>query len=247
MLLRRLARPLLASSFVYDGVQAALHPAEHASGAREGSGLVTAQLGRPALSDAQVSLLVRAHGIATALAGVALAVGRAPRTAALVLAALTAPLAVVNQPFTSQGEERTQKTTKFMHNLGAIGAALIAGVDLEGRPGISWRVHHAREAAAVSASKAALKASAKAGQAGAKGSKAALEAGAKAGATVATVKAVKAAKAAKTAKQDKAAQKANAKADKAAHKASAKAEKAQAKAARKASGKAEKAVADSSR
>lgn len=163
MLLRRLARPLLASSFVYDGVQAALHPAEHATAAREGSALVTERLGRATLSDAQVTLLVRVHGVATALAGLALALGKAPRTAALALAALTAPLAVVNQPFTSKGVERSEKTTKFVHNLGAIGAALIAGVDLEGRPGLSWRVHHARDAAARSTSKAAQKAGAKAG------------------------------------------------------------------------------------
>jgi uncharacterized membrane protein YphA (DoxX/SURF4 family) len=165
MLLRRLARPLLASSFVYDGVQAALHPAEHATAAREGSALVTERLGRPALSDAQVTLLVRAHGVATALAGLALALNKAPRTAALTLAALTAPLAAVNQPFTSKGEERSDKSAKFMRNLGSIGAALIAGADLEGRPGMSWRVQHARKSAARSTSKVAQKTAAKAGSA----------------------------------------------------------------------------------
>jgi len=144
MLLRRIARPLLAAPFLYDGVQAVLHPAEHLEAAREGAGLVTDALGAEPLSERKVSLLVRAHGAATALAGLLLAVGRTPRTAALTLAALTAPLAVVNQPFTSKGAERTEKTGKFVRNLGAVGAALIAGIDLEGRPGLTYRVGQAR-------------------------------------------------------------------------------------------------------
>ncbi len=153
MLLRRLARPLLASSFVYDGVQAVMHPAEHAAGAREGAALVTERLGRSPLSQAQVTALVRTHGVLTVVCGIALAIGKTPRTAALSLAALTVPLAVVNQPFTSKGAERKERTAKFSRNLGGIGAALIAGADLEGRPGLSYRVGHARTAVASSASR----------------------------------------------------------------------------------------------
>ncbi|GAA4721120.1 hypothetical protein GCM10023216_07760 [Isoptericola chiayiensis] len=147
MLLRRLARPLLAAPFVYDGVSTALRPAEHTDAARQGADTVTDALGVDKLDDTQVSLLVRAHGTATALAGVLLAVGRAPRTAALALAALSAPLAVVNQPFTSKGDERKDKTAKFVRNLGAVGAAVIAGIDLEGRPGVSYRISQKRTAA----------------------------------------------------------------------------------------------------
>ncbi|WP_418276244.1 DoxX family membrane protein [Isoptericola jiangsuensis] len=150
MLLRRLARPLLAVPFVYDGLSAALRPAEHTAAAREGSDTITQALGVDPLDDTQVSLLVRAHGAVTAAAGVLLAVGRAPRTAALVLAALTAPLAVVNQPFTAKGDARQEKTAKFVRNLGAVGAAVIAGIDLEGRPGVSYRIEQKRSAASRS-------------------------------------------------------------------------------------------------
>lgn len=150
MLLRRLARPLLAVPFVYDGLSAALRPAEHTSAAREGADTITRTLGVEPLDDTQVSLLVRAHGAVTAAAGVLLAVGRAPRTAALALAVLTAPLAVVNQPFTAKGDERKEKTTKFVRNLGSVGAAVIAGIDLEGRPGVSYRIEQKRAAAARS-------------------------------------------------------------------------------------------------
>ncbi|MFP3714410.1 DoxX family protein [Puerhibacterium sp. TATVAM-FAB25] len=163
MLLRRFARPLLATSFVYDGVQAALHPAEHTAAAREGAALATERLGVKPLSDAQLTLCVRVHGAATALAGLLLGLGKAPRTAALALAALTVPLAVVNQPFTSKGAERQARTTRFVRNLGAVGAALIAGVDTEGRPGVAWRVSHARQAAAKATARSARRAEKKLG------------------------------------------------------------------------------------
>lgn len=155
MLLRRLARPLLAVPFVYDGLSAALRPAEHTAAAREGADTVTRTLGLDPLDDTQVSLVVRAHGAATVVAGVLLAVGRAPRTAALTLAALTAPLAVVNQPFTTKGPARQEKTAKFVRNLGSVGAAVIAGIDLEGRPGVSYRIGQKRLAATRSIEHAA--------------------------------------------------------------------------------------------
>ncbi|WP_402466623.1 DoxX family protein [Isoptericola aurantiacus] len=155
MLLRRLARPLLAVPFVYDGTSTALRPAEHTEAARRGADTVTDALGVDRLDDTQVSLLVRAHGAATAVAGLLLAVGRAPRTAALTLAALTAPLAVVNQPFTSKGDERRERTGKFVRNLGAVGAAVIAGIDLEGRPGVTYRLEQKRSVATRSAHHAA--------------------------------------------------------------------------------------------
>ncbi|GAA1852344.1 hypothetical protein GCM10009751_06160 [Myceligenerans crystallogenes] len=137
---------MLASWFVASGVQAARRPGEHVQAARQGSGLVTKALGAEPLSDKQVTTLVRAHGVAIAAAGTLLALGKAPRTSALALALLTVPLAVVNQPFTASDATREERAQRFVGNLGAIGAALIAGVDTEGRPGISWRVQQARAA-----------------------------------------------------------------------------------------------------
>jgi uncharacterized membrane protein YphA (DoxX/SURF4 family) len=148
MLLRHIARPLLASSFIYDGVQAARKPSEHVAAARNGSALATRALGAKPLSEQQVTTLVRAHGIATATAGTLLALGKAPRASALALALLTLPLAAVNQPFTAPKAERPARTERFLHNLASVGAALIAGADLEGRPGLSWRVQQARAARA---------------------------------------------------------------------------------------------------
>ncbi|MBE1877365.1 DoxX family membrane protein [Myceligenerans pegani] len=158
MVLRHIARPLLASWFVASGVQAARKPAEHVQAAKRGSGLVTKALGAEPLSEKQVTTVIRAHGIALAAAGGLLALGKAPRTAAVTLALLTVPLAVVNQPFGSSDGDREARAQRFVGNLGAIGAALIAGADTEGRPSIGWRVQQARAArAAARAAKASAK------------------------------------------------------------------------------------------
>ncbi|RPF22604.1 DoxX family membrane protein [Myceligenerans xiligouense] len=145
-MLRHIARPLLASWFVASGVQAARKPAEHVQAARRGSGLVTKALGAEPLSEKQVTTLVRAHGVALATAGGLLAFGKTPRTAALALALLTVPLAAVNQPFSASDEDREARAQRFVGNLGAIGAALIAGADREGRPSLNWRLQQARAA-----------------------------------------------------------------------------------------------------
>ena len=92
------------------------------------------------------------------LAALHLAFGRHPRTAALGLAVLTVPLAVANQPLGgTRGAERTERRKAFWRNLSMIGGALIAGVDLEGRPGVTWRVENAlADRAAVREARAAL-------------------------------------------------------------------------------------------
>ncbi len=145
MLLRHLARPMLATWFIYDGVQAAISPRAHVPAAQRGVGLVGGRMGvQDPLSERQVAQLVRVHGAATAVAGLCLAVGKAPRTASFALAVLTVPLAVVDQPFTSGEGTRGERTGRFVRRVGAIGAALIAGADNEGRPGVQWRIEKAR-------------------------------------------------------------------------------------------------------
>lgn len=171
MLLRRLARPLFASWFVNEGLDALRHPGAHAQVVRDGLDAVrarvpaTARRSAPAplarlldgdLGDQQLATLTQAHGAAMLVAGAMLAVGRAPRTAALALAGLTVPLVVVNLPLGRRGAlttvEKKARKDRLVRALSFAGGAVLAGVDLEGRPGVSWRVQHAR------ADRAALKA-----------------------------------------------------------------------------------------
>lgn len=164
MLLRRIARPLLATWFVSQGIDAVRGPAVHVAFARPAVDSMAVQLGsEKRLSDAQLRTVVVAHGAATALAGLALAVGRAPRTAALVLAGLTVPLAAASLPARKAGkvppEVKRERRERLIRNLAFTGAALLAGADYEGRPGVSWRVANAREQAAARAHAIAAEAS----------------------------------------------------------------------------------------
>lgn len=156
MLLRRIARPLLASWFVTEGVDAVRSPAAHVAFTRAAVDSLAARTdraGRP--SDAQLRAVVQAHGAATAVAGLALALGKAPRTAALVLAALTLPVAAASMPDRKGAkpspEVRRERRDRLVRALAFTGAALLAGADSEGRPGVSWRLAKAREAAVLRA------------------------------------------------------------------------------------------------
>ncbi|WP_028047666.1 hypothetical protein [Cellulomonas sp. URHE0023] len=160
MLLRRVARPLFASWFVSEGLDVVRHPAAHAAEAR---GALTTLLDRlpaqvsrgPAgevvgyeLSDRQLTTVVQVHGAALAAAGVLLSANKAPRIAAFALAVLTAPLILVNLPRkrgTESKLERRARRERLVRSLAFTAGAVLAAADYEGRPGISWRVHRARQ------------------------------------------------------------------------------------------------------
>jgi len=149
---------MLASWFVARGIDAVRHPTTHVA--------TTTPALRPLVARAEhvthteltryldgptMTRVVQVHGAATALAGFALVFGKAPRTAALTLAALTAPLLIANLPARVKGEtpeDRKARRDRLMQALTATGGAILAGGDREGRPGIAWRVEHAREARA---------------------------------------------------------------------------------------------------
>jgi len=154
MLLRRTARPLLATWFVTEGLDAVRSPAAHVAAVRPCADALLAHSERAARpSDAQLRTIVQIHGALTAAAGVALALGKAPRTAALVLAGLTAPLGLASLPLPKSAkpspEVRRERRDRLVRALAFTGAALLAGVDREGRPGVSWRLAQARELAAA--------------------------------------------------------------------------------------------------
>lgn len=155
MLVRRIARPLFAAWFVAEGVSVLRRPQAHVQHAEATWHQLSSRTSLPAAPrPSQMRTLVQVHGAAMAVAGIMLATGKAPRAGALALAALGVPLAVVNHPF---GKDRTAHRDRFLRNLSMIGGALIAGIDREGRPGVAWRVEHAKlDRAAAREAKQAL-------------------------------------------------------------------------------------------
>lgn len=176
MLLRRIARPLFASWFLSEGVDALRRPAAHLAVARGAVDRLAAAVPAGALggaldayrhpSDAQLTTVVRAHGGATALAALLLATGRAPRAGALALAVLTLPLAAADAPASRKERgrlsehEQQERKARFLRGLALSGGALIAAADTAGRPGMGWRVQHARATRAATAKAAAAAATA---------------------------------------------------------------------------------------
>ncbi|MGK8523756.1 DoxX family protein [Nocardia asteroides] len=157
MLLRRLARPLLATAFVVDGVDTLRRPDERAKAASE-----LLQRGQRQLPDEVAAKLpsnphtvVQINALAQVSGGVLLALGKAPRLAALVLAATVVPSAVTEQDFWNEQDpaRKSAKRNAFLKDLGLLGGLMIAAADTEGKPSLGWRGRRAARdaAAAVSA------------------------------------------------------------------------------------------------
>ena len=147
-IVRRLARPLLATPLIQTGLDAARHPGPQAELARPVLDRVSGPLKLP---QDQV-VVVRAAGTVTVAAGVLLAIGKLPRLSALAIV-LAAPAVQNTQPFWKEKDpelRRAQRTT-FLKNLGLLGGTLLAAVDTEGRPGLAWRGRRAGHVAADAA------------------------------------------------------------------------------------------------
>jgi uncharacterized membrane protein YphA (DoxX/SURF4 family) len=125
MVLRHLARPLLASWFVYDGVTNYLAPEARAAKVAKDIEPALADLGVPDLSAQDV---VKAHAIATTGAAASLALSRTPRTSALVLALLSAGTISVDHPFWKETDaaKRREGLEQFLKGAALIGGVLIA-------------------------------------------------------------------------------------------------------------------------
>lgn len=140
-IVRRIARPLLASVFIVQGVDTLRRPEPRADKAAPLLAKVPADSSVP--SDPVT--VVRLNGAALVAGGALLATGRMPRLAASVLALGIIPDTALAYPFWSQADPsvKAEQRSHFMKNLGLLGGALLAAVDTEGRPGLAWRAQNA--------------------------------------------------------------------------------------------------------
>ncbi|MCW2712662.1 MAG: DoxX family protein, partial [Marmoricola sp.] len=149
---RLIARPLLASTFVFGGVNALRNAPALAAKAKP-----VADRLRPMLQKTvpQVKIpedtvtLVRINAVAQILAAGTLARGRAPRLSSTVLAASLLPTTVAGHQFWNESDPsvRTNQQIHFFKNLSMLGGLLLAAVDTEGQPGVAWRAKHGATAA----------------------------------------------------------------------------------------------------
>jgi uncharacterized membrane protein YphA (DoxX/SURF4 family) len=135
---RFLARPLLASSFIVAGVDKLKNADE------------TAEQLSPVLRRAADALPVRvdektlAVGASQLGAGVLFALGKAPRLSASVLALTSALNTFVEWRTADIGSQelRSARRGRLLRNVSLVGGVMLASVDTAGNPSLAWRAQH---------------------------------------------------------------------------------------------------------
>lgn len=132
MLIRRLARPLLAAVFIYGGIGVLRDVPGHASAAApvlDKAEPVTGALPDQAPSDPET--MVRIDGAVKIGAGALLAIGKFPRLASLALAGSVVPSTLAAHAFwkLDDPDARAEQQIHFLKNLGLLGGLLLSGTD----------------------------------------------------------------------------------------------------------------------
>jgi putative oxidoreductase len=162
MLVRRIARPLLAAPFVYGGISTLRKPEDRVPGARPVVEKIaeTADKQLPVTVSRDVETWVKADAAVKVAAGALFGLNRLPRLTALALSASIVPTTLAGHRFWEHTDptERFGQLSNFLKNAGLLGGLLLAAVDTEGKPSVGWRArkaaHLASEATEKSVSKA---------------------------------------------------------------------------------------------
>jgi uncharacterized membrane protein YphA (DoxX/SURF4 family) len=138
---RRLARPLLATSFIVEGVETLRNPGPRVKVSEDVARRIAARLPWP--KDPEVLIKVNA-GVQVG-AGAMLALGRLRRLSALLLIGSTIPSTYAEHRFweLDDPDERARQRTLFLKNLGLLGGLILELVDTQGAPSLGWRARRA--------------------------------------------------------------------------------------------------------
>jgi putative oxidoreductase len=152
MILRRIARPMLAAIFVSSGIETLRNPKPHIEAAEplldKTVNQVKDKLPDQVPTDAES--LVKLDAVVKIGAGIAFGLGRFPRLSALLLAGGLVPTTVATHRFWEHEDptERAAQQIHFLKNLGLLGGLLLASADTHGKPSLSWRAKRAARTAA---------------------------------------------------------------------------------------------------
>lgn len=151
MMIRKIARPMLASVYIADGADTLLNTQDHVESAetvlKRARTVLPRRYARKLPKDAE--LVTRSLGGVKVGAGSLLAFGKLPRTSAAVLAATAVPTILGRHAFweTQDREERRARRAGFLTNVALLGGLVITSADTEGKPGLKWRAGKAAEVA----------------------------------------------------------------------------------------------------
>lgn len=157
---RRLARPLLAATFVADGVDALRNPSPRVEQVRQ------AGLSEP-------EKLVQGTAATKVASGLLLATGRLPRLSSLALAGALGGYAYVHHPFWKETEDgrKSEQRDQFLRDLGLLGGLLVSAADTGGRESVPHAAGRISRRAKRRAGKTTAKLEKRAGKAAAKAQK----------------------------------------------------------------------------
>ncbi|AZG43851.1 DoxX family protein [Gordonia insulae] len=143
MLIRRIARPMLATVFVASGIDALRNPGPRAEMSRDLVDKSVEALPNSVTDSVPTEpiTLVRINGAVQVGGGILLATGKFPRIASLGLAGSLIPTTLAGHAFWEETdpEAKARQRTQFLKNVSLLGGLLIAAVDTEGKPSIAWR------------------------------------------------------------------------------------------------------------
>ncbi|WP_454979177.1 DoxX family protein, partial [Corynebacterium propinquum] len=150
-MIRKIARPMLASVFILDGVDALRKTNERVDTTEDlikrVRKFVPADIA-DAIPDSPKTV-ARILGGTKVGAGSLFAIGKAPRFAAATLAVTTLPTLISRDAFWAADEEgeRRARLNNFATSSALLGGLFIASQDTEGKPGLKWRAEHASKQA----------------------------------------------------------------------------------------------------
>lgn len=141
--IRSIARPLLASAFILDGIDAVRHADEHAERVQSFEKPLARIHSVVPWVPADLSVLTRLAGVTTVGAATLLALGKAPRSSAAVLAAISIPVTIARHPLWAvPKDERSAHLSGLVRDAALIGGVLIATEDRVGKPSLKWRYNN---------------------------------------------------------------------------------------------------------
>ena len=157
MLVRRIARPLLAAPFIYGGISTLRKPQDRVPGAAPVVEKIasTADKQLPVQVPRDVQQWVQADAAIKVAAGSLFALNKLPRLTALVLSASIVPTTLAGHRFWEHDDPTEQfgQISNFLKNTGLLGGLLLAAVDTEGKPSVGYRARRGAKAAAVATEK----------------------------------------------------------------------------------------------
>ncbi len=156
--LRFVARSMLASYFVLNGVRALAHPEDLAPATAPIAEKLMPKLSAALPESARAFVptdatgLVKLNGLLQIVGGASLATGFFRRIGAGVLAVTTVPNLLAANPLT-KGPGQAAAQAEFGTNVALLGGVLLAAQDTEGKPTLVWRLRTQRELLSKDAAK----------------------------------------------------------------------------------------------